>query len=131
MQIDELISMMKADLDNLAGFFPELVIVWSEIVPRVVWQEARDLGTVEGVRRSFNTHMARCVRHKGGVVVRPRQLEEDNRRLMRPVGVPLINIGLYIFLSSLQDRIEQALLLLDGGQRAVCRGYLRSLWWYG
>lgn len=76
------------------SFVPELSLVWSEIIPRVVWQGARDIGAVEGARRTVNALMARFVRNRGGVVVRHRQFEGGKSRLMRPDGVPLTDIGL-------------------------------------
>ncbi|KAM3936778.1 uncharacterized protein RB166_000586, partial [Leptodactylus fuscus] len=113
--VAELITLMKADMERMTGYFAEVIIVWSEIVPRVTWQGARDAAAVEKARRSVNARLARFVRAKGGVVVRHRQLEGDNRRLMRPDGVHLNEIGLDIFLSGLQDGVEQALFLLGGG----------------
>ena len=63
--------------------------------------------------------MSRYVRARSGVVVRHRQLEGDNRRLMSQDGVHLNDIGMDIFLSGLQDGIEQALYILGGGRSSV------------
>ncbi|KAM4025867.1 uncharacterized protein ACNLHF_026304 [Anomaloglossus baeobatrachus] len=115
----ELLTTMRSDVDKFHGFFPELVLIWSEIIPRIAWQGARDAAAVERSRRTLNARMSRFVRFKGGVVVRHRQLEGDNSSLMLPDGVHLSDIGLDIFLSGLQDGIEQALLLMGGGRSAV------------
>lgn len=119
MRVAELLTLMRADIDRIMGYFQEIILVWSEIVPRVVWQGARDASAVERARRTVNARMARFIRSRGGVVVRHRQLEGDNRRLMLRDGVHLNDIGLDIFLSGLQDGVEQALFLLRGGQCAV------------
>lgn len=119
LRLPELLTLVRADLDRLMGYFQELIIVWSEVVPRVTWQGARDAGAVERARRTFNARMARFVRSRAGVVVRHRQLEGDNRCLMREDGVHLNEIGLDIFLSGLQDGIERALFLLGGGRSSV------------
>lgn len=84
----------------------------------VTWQEARDAVAVERARRTLNARMARFIQSREGVVVRHRQLEGDNPRLMCPDGVHLNDIGLDIFISGLQDGVEQALFLL-GGSRSV------------
>lgn len=118
-RMGDLITLMQADVDRFSSFVPELVLVWSEIIPRVVWRGARDLGAVEGARRTINARMARFVRHKGGVVVRHRELEGDNSRLMRPDGAHLRDNGLEIFLAGIRNGIEQALFLLGGGRNAV------------
>ncbi|KAM3929143.1 uncharacterized protein RB166_006927 [Leptodactylus fuscus] len=112
----ELITLMRADLDRVVGYFSEVVLVWSEMVPRVTWQGAKEAGALERSRRGINARLARFVRAKDGVVVCHRQLEGDNRRLMRPDGVHLNDIGLDIFLSGIQDGVEQALFLLSGGR---------------
>ncbi|KAM3923058.1 uncharacterized protein RB166_012151 [Leptodactylus fuscus] len=125
--VSELITLMRADIDHMSSYFSEVIIVWSEIVPRVTWQGARDAAAVEKSRRTINARLARFVRSKGGVVVRHRQLEGDNRRLMRPDGVHLNEIGLDIFLSGLQDGVEQALFRLGGGVGAQSEsGLLRG-----
>ncbi|XP_056397708.1 uncharacterized protein LOC130293230 [Hyla sarda] len=118
-RVPDLITLMKADVERFSGFFPDLVLVWSEIVPRVSWQGARNAEAIERSRRLVNSRMARFVRQKGGVVVRHRELEGDNRRFMISDGVHLNDIGLDIFLSGLQDGLEQALFLLGGGRSTV------------
>ncbi|KAG8442193.1 hypothetical protein GDO86_004498 [Hymenochirus boettgeri] len=118
-RLSDLMTLMKADISRIRGFFNEVVLVWSEIVPRVVWQGARDPAAIERARRVVNTRISRFVRSLGGVVIRHRQLEGDNRSLMRPDGIHLNEIGLDIFLSGLQDGIDQALFLLSGGRSSV------------
>lgn len=125
MRMDALLTLMHADLERIPGFFQHVIVVWSEMIPRVVWQGARDADAVERVRRNVNARMARFVRSRGGVVVRHRQLEGDNRQFMRTDGAHLDDNGLEIFLSGLRNGIEQALFLL-GGVGAPCRGYTES-----
>lgn len=110
---------MRADLDRIPGFFNHVIIVWSEMIPRVVWQGARDAEAVDRVRRNINARLARFVRLRGGVVVRHRLLEGDNRPFMLTDGVHLNEQGLEIFLSGICTGIEQALFLLGGGRASV------------
>ncbi|XP_044130444.1 uncharacterized protein LOC122923654 [Bufo gargarizans] len=112
----ELLALIRSDLERFPSFFREVVLVWSEVVPRVVWQGGE---AVERCRRTINARISRFVRSRGGVVVRHRQLEGDNRSLMRPDGVHLNEIGLDIFLSGIQDGVEQAMFLLGGGRSPV------------
>ncbi|KAM4048973.1 uncharacterized protein ACNLHF_027154 [Anomaloglossus baeobatrachus] len=114
-EMTELLTLMRADIDKFPAFFSQVLIVWSEIVPRVVWRGARDWAGMERTRRTINHRISRFVHFKGGVIVRHRQLEGTNARLMRPDGVHLNDIGLDIFLSGLQDGIEEALFVLGGG----------------
>lgn len=117
-RLDVLLTIMKADVERIPGFFSQVVVVWSEVIPRVLWQGARDAAAVERSRWTPNISMSRIVRAMGGVVVRHHQLEGDNRSLMTD-GVHLNDIGHDIFLSGLQDGIERALFLLGGGRSSV------------
>ncbi|XP_040261978.1 uncharacterized protein LOC120977888 [Bufo bufo] len=47
LKVAELITLIRADLERIPTFFPEVVIVWSEMIPRVTWQGARDSGSIE------------------------------------------------------------------------------------
>lgn len=127
-RMDELLALMRADVERLPGFFRQVIIVWSEIIPRVVWQGAENMDAVDRARKNVNAHMARFVRSRGGVVVRHRLLEGDNRPFMHTDGIHLNERGTEIFLSGLQSGIEQALFLLGGGSgsRVVLHGTLRG-----
>lgn len=52
-RMDKLLTLMRADLDRIPGFFRHVIIVWSEMVPRVVWQGARDDEAEEIARRNI------------------------------------------------------------------------------
>ncbi|XP_040296129.1 nuclear factor 7, brain-like isoform X3 [Bufo bufo] len=110
----ELISMIRLDFDRFTSFFTDLIVVWSEVIPRAWWNGARNQPSVERARRQLNMRVSRHVRSNGGVVIRHRQLEGDNRELMLEDGVLLNDNGLDIFLSGLQNAVEQALVLLLG-----------------
>lgn len=108
----DLITLIWTDLEHLPSFFPEVIIAWSEIVPRVVWQLVRDASAVEKALWTVNVRLSHFVRSRSGVVLHHCQLQGDNSCLMRPDGVHLNDIGLDIFLSGLKDGVEQALFLL-------------------
>lgn len=116
-RVPELLSVIRSDMDRFKAFFPDLILVWSEIVPRAVWLGARNPAAIERARRMVNSRVSRWVRSNGGIVVRHRQLEGNNRGLISEDGVHLSDIGHDIFLSGLQDAIEQAIFLLVGGGR--------------
>ncbi|XP_073517775.1 uncharacterized protein [Phyllobates terribilis] len=115
----ELLTIMRSDVDKFHRLFPELTLIWSEVMSRVAWQGARDVAAVERSVRTLNARLSRFIRFKAGVVMRHHQLEGDNSSLMLPDGVHLTEIGLDIFLSGLQDSIEQAFYQMGGGRSAV------------
>lgn len=94
-----------------ATFPPEVIIVWSEIVPHMVWQGAEDEAAIEKACQTVNPWLMHFIQSRSGVVVSRQQLEMDNSHLYE--------IGLDIFLSGWQDGIEQAMFLLGGGWNPV------------
>ncbi|CAJ0965257.1 unnamed protein product [Ranitomeya imitator] len=105
----ELLTLMRADLDKLPGFFPAMRLVWSELIPRLVWRGARELSAMERSRRTLNQRISRFIRFKNGVVVRHHRLEGDNSGFLLPDGVHLNDAGLDIFLDGLREGVVQAL----------------------
>lgn len=106
MRLADLLVLMRADFERIMGYFNNMILVLSEIIPRAVWQGARDAIVIERSRRALNTRVSRLIRAWSGEVVRHMQLEGDNRALTRRDGVQLSDIGLDIFLSGLQDGVE-------------------------
>ncbi|CAJ0929055.1 unnamed protein product, partial [Ranitomeya imitator] len=49
---------MRADLDNFPGFFPVIRLVWSELIPRLVWRGARELNAMERSRHGVHLNDA-------------------------------------------------------------------------
>lgn len=113
LRVAELLALMRVDLDRFLLFFSEVVIVWSEIIPRLVWHGAHDFMAVERARRTVNSRISRFVHVRSGVAIRHSLLEGDNGGLMSPDRVHLNDVG--IFSTGLQEGIEQALALLGGG----------------
>ncbi|CAJ0949278.1 unnamed protein product [Ranitomeya imitator] len=103
----ELLTLMRADLDKLPGFFPVMRLVWSELIPRLVWRGARELSAMERSRRTLNQRISHFIRFKNGVVVRHHRLEGDNSGFLLPDGVHLNDASLDIFLDGLREGVVQ------------------------
>lgn len=82
MRLSELLPLIRADLDRILSYFPEIILVWPE-VHLARGPQCRGGRTHEADFECQNIF----VRSRAGVVVRHRQLEGDNRRLMRFDGV--------------------------------------------
>lgn len=95
-RLPELLTLIRVDIDRILGYFAEIILVCSEVILRVVWQGAREAWAVERARRTLNTRILDLFTR--GVVVKHRQLEDNNSCLMRADEVHLNEIGLYIFL---------------------------------
>ncbi|XP_066446921.1 uncharacterized protein [Eleutherodactylus coqui] len=119
MKVGELLTLMKEDLCRFKKFFNKVILVWSDIVARRFWREARDMEAIERARRNVNFKMSRFVQSIGGVAIRHWELEKREIGMFRGDGVHLSDIGTDTFLSGLQDGVEEALWLACGGRSAV------------
>lgn len=112
----ELLAVMRADMDRFPLFFSRVLLVWSEITPRLVWRGARNFLAADRARRAVNARISRFVRARAGVAIRHSLLENVEDGVLSDDGVHLTDIGCDIFLSGLQDGVERALVLLGGGR---------------
>ncbi|OCT55216.1 hypothetical protein XELAEV_18003823mg [Xenopus laevis] len=94
-----------------------VVIVWSEMIPRLVWRWARDHSAMERSRRKINQLMSVFIRRSGGVVVRHKVLEQAVPGHYRQDGVHLSEVGLELFILGLGDGVEKAAFLVSGVAR--------------
>ncbi|KAM4019046.1 uncharacterized protein ACNLHF_028401 isoform 5-T5 [Anomaloglossus baeobatrachus] len=107
-----LLRLILSDIDQFLSFFKNVVLVWSEMIPRTYWHGARNTQAMEKVRKLLNRRISEFVTSRQGVVVKHRQLEGDNHAFLLDNGVHLNDLGMDIFLSGLQDGIGKALSML-------------------
>ncbi|KAM3920332.1 uncharacterized protein RB166_014730 [Leptodactylus fuscus] len=105
----ELIKDIKFDVLRLLTEFPGLIVVWSDIVARLVWRHARSAVRIEKTRIKVNREVARFVLRNGGLVVRHRELEVPSVEHLRRDGVHLNAIGTDIWMLGLRGGVERAL----------------------
>ncbi|KAE8591935.1 hypothetical protein XENTR_v10018608 [Xenopus tropicalis] len=111
----DLVDVMKQDLTNIWRTCPGVVVVWSEMVPRLVWRFARDWAKLDRSRGKINKLLASFVRKSGGVAVRHTTLEERLPGYYGRDGVHLSDVGWDLFNLAIADGVEKALLLSSGG----------------
>ncbi|XP_077129871.1 uncharacterized protein LOC143785084 [Ranitomeya variabilis] len=113
-KVAELYKWVTTDMERFSWLFRNMILVWSEITPRAEWRGARDKRAIERTRVKFNARIGKYVRGRGGIVIHHQYLQKKNTPQLRPDGVHLTDIGLDIFLSGLQDGVEQALKVMGG-----------------
>ncbi|XP_063286228.1 uncharacterized protein LOC134571662 [Pelobates fuscus] len=113
----ELVKCMKRDLDRMMGLAPSVVIIWSEMVPRLRWRHARDPVAVTRCRGKINKMLSIFVRRIGGVVVRHCTLETMLPAYFRHDGVHLSDIGNDFLNLGFQEGLQRALVLRGGALR--------------
>ncbi|CAN2388375.1 hypothetical protein PRIEUP_LOCUS16321, partial [Pristimantis euphronides] len=107
----ELARDIKHDILRLWKLYPKLVVVWSEVVRRKIWRNARSVERLDKARIKVNRMVSAFVTRNGGVAVRHRELEEAGESYWRPDGVHLTEVGLAFWLLDIQQGVERAVEL--------------------
>ncbi|OCT92937.1 hypothetical protein XELAEV_18016004mg [Xenopus laevis] len=113
----DLVRQMKIDIDKIRSLFVGVVIVWSEMIPRLVWRWARDHSAMERSQRKLNQLLSVFIRRSGGVVVRHKDLERAVPGHYRRDGVHLSDVGLDLFNLGVGVGVERAAFLVSGVAR--------------
>ncbi|XP_070612721.1 uncharacterized protein [Erythrolamprus reginae] len=109
-----LLIQAREDLRRLREVWPATQVVWSDILPRIVWRDASSLRAIHRARRRVNRAMGKTVREMGGVVIPHPLISIDKPWLYRNDGVHLSDQGNAIFLQDLQRSLRE-LAQLEGG----------------
>lgn len=104
----EVIRDIKTDLLRLWSACPGLIVVWSDMVARKVWRQARSVDRVNKARIKVNKEVGRFVKRNGGIVVRHREFEEGSANFLRGDGVHLHAVGFDLWNLHIQEGIETA-----------------------
>ncbi|KAJ7327298.1 hypothetical protein JRQ81_017057, partial [Phrynocephalus forsythii] len=104
-----LILQVIADLCLLKHCFPDMMLIWSEIVPQMFWRDARHPGKVDCARRGVNREVYRAILNELGHVIKHPQLQYCKPELFRQDGVHLSPTGLDIFLADFQGDLSAML----------------------
>lgn len=112
----ELMKDVKIDFLRLRTSFPEMVIVWSDIVARTNWRLARSVDRLNKTRIKVNKRVGQFVIRNGGLVVRHRELEKDVGLYLRRDGVHLSEVGIDLWSMGLEEGIRRALRVWRSSQ---------------
>lgn len=106
---------MRHDVE-FSAFFPDTILVWSDIVGRSAWCLAHSVDMLNKVRIKVNKEVAKYVVRNGGLVVNLLEFEGDNWIYLSEDGVHLNAIGTDMWLLSLQEGIQSVLSLWPAAQ---------------
>lgn len=112
----ELIRDIKYDCLRLWALFPGIITVWSDIVPRRFWREARSADRINKARIRINRTVGRFMARNGAVVVRHRDLENGVGAFWKTDGVHLNEVGTDLWTLGLQNGIETAVRMWRGAR---------------
>ena len=102
----ELREQMRASISYLSRCLPNTRLVWSQILPRLVWRHERSHSALERVRIRTNNFLANLVIRSGGAYIRYPELTERNPGMFSTDNVHLSMIGNDLFLYRIQQAIH-------------------------
>ncbi|XP_041417142.1 peroxisome proliferator-activated receptor gamma coactivator-related protein 1-like [Xenopus laevis] len=103
----DLIRNIKRDLAQLRFLFPDSCIVWSEVIPRLIWLQ--DVRPLERCRKKVNFCISKFAKSVNILVHRHFELELGGEGLYWHDRVHLSDIGYDIFNMGIQDALEKAI----------------------
>lgn len=108
-QIPKMRRIVSRDLKYLCQNFPDTLIVWSDILPRLTWKFAMpncNMKALDRKRTRFNLLGHQAVnRYQNGRILK-HDITTDTPGLFRPDGCHLSNVGIALFCNSIQGGIE-------------------------
>ncbi|XP_052701653.1 uncharacterized protein LOC128178498 [Crassostrea angulata] len=103
----ELREKMEQSLDALSPLLPRTKIIWSQILPRLKWRNARDNNALNKTRVRVNSFVAtKLLAHQGGYI-RYQKITPSDKSLFKGDGVHLTEKGNEIFLKTLTKAFKR------------------------
>ncbi|KAL7992135.1 hypothetical protein Chor_016391 [Crotalus horridus] len=102
----DVINRMKKDFGHLKQIFKNSILVWSNIIPRKVWNQEIPHKVMEKSRRRINQEIGYFVQYIGGTVIQHDLLVPESPGLFHLDGVLLSESGTDIFNLDLQSALE-------------------------
>lgn len=104
-KVGDLRSDIKLIVRMILNRFPNVKIIWSEILPRINWRFAKNPEAIDKARKRLNSSIGAYVVRKGGHYLRYDDIQADYNYL-RADGVHLSDMANDIFLNTLQGALE-------------------------
>lgn len=103
----ELREKMEQSLDALSPLLPRANIIWSQILPRLKWRNARDNNALNKKRVRVNSFVAtKLLAHQGGYI-RYQKITPSDKSLFKGDGVHLTERGNELFLKTLKKALKR------------------------
>lgn len=87
--------------EERTGPLPHILVIWSAMIPRLVWRGASYHQGVERAKQKANKEIKRSLEGGLGLFLPPLELWADHPELYKKNGVHLSDSGLDIFLADL------------------------------
>ncbi|XP_072006222.1 uncharacterized protein [Engystomops pustulosus] len=112
-----LIRDIKYDTMRLLSLFPGIILIWSDILPRLKWRNARSVYRLNRARAKVNKAVSKFITRQGGIVVRHDDLENTDPQFRRADGVHLNDMGIDLWALGIRDGIERGFQVWRSAQQ--------------
>ena len=104
----ELIELIRCDILHLWTLYPDLKLIWSEILQRRYWHNANNQVTIETSRKRVNLAIKNIFLNEiqKGCIIRHPNITVKEKSLLRYDGVHLSDVGNNIYLNNIQGALE-------------------------
>lgn len=100
----------RREFSLLRLWFPGIVILWSNLLPRRIWRGARSVRRIDVTRKRVNAYLGRVVVEQGEAVIQHPAIGFRQPALFHSDGVHLSPTGNDLFLADLQKGLKDFLL---------------------
>ena len=106
-----MIEKIRLDLLRLRALYPNLKLIWSEILARRYWHFGDSFAAIEETRKRVNSAVKKILREdiEKGYVIRHRNISHLERDLYRYDGTHLTDLGYSVYLNNIQAALEMFL----------------------
>ena len=94
-----LIENIRADIMRSAILYPDLKIIWSDILPRRYWHYGNNHGTIEGTRKTVNIAVRKVVKEE---ITAIQILQKRREHYIEMIVLIYPTLGTTFFLTSRQ-----------------------------
>ena len=76
-----------------------MTIIWSDMLPRLYWQNAKNASNIDSARKDVNRKVKKYLKTQGGLVIRHPSITHKEKRLFRYDGSHLNQVGNSVLLN--------------------------------
>jgi lysophospholipase L1-like esterase len=104
-------------IQEIQSVAANIKIIWSQILPRLVWRNEINHTKLNKARRRFNTILSKYCIQTGGAYIRYPQISENRKYLYRDNVLIISGAGNDIFISNLKHGLNA---IIYGAASATC-----------
>lgn len=105
----DLICNIECSILRLRTLYPQIKLIWSDILQRCYWHGALSQVNVEGTRKRINRAAKSIMLKENGCIIRHNSITVKEISLFRHDGVHLTNSGNAIFINDVQGGVESCI----------------------